>query len=157
MNAKRTIVVGVDGTEAGRRALRWALEEAARIGAEVQAITAWSFEVSAVPGVNDPYTAGRRAAKILADDVAAVAAGDGTAVVQRTVEGPAVEMLVAAATDAALLVVGSHRHGRLFEAILGSVTVGCLRHAACPVVVVPPEHGLPRRHSVAGAVTGQMY
>ena len=50
MNAKKTIVVGVDGSEAGRRALRWALEEAAGTGSEVQAITAWSFEVSVVPG-----------------------------------------------------------------------------------------------------------
>jgi nucleotide-binding universal stress UspA family protein len=157
MNAKKTIVVGVDGSEAGRRALRWALEEAARIGAEVQAITAWSFEVSVVPGVNDPFTAAERAGKFLADDVAAVTAGDGASVVQRTVEGPAAEMLVGAAADAALLVVGSHRHGRFFEAILGSVTAGCLRHATCPVVVVPPEDGVPRRRSVAGAVTGQMY
>ena len=157
MNAKKTIVVGVDGSEAGRRALRWALEEAAGTGSEVQAITAWSFEVSVVPGVNDPFTAAQRAEKILADDVAAVTAGgNGTVVVQRTVEGPAAQMLVDAAADAALLVVGSHRHGRLFEAILGSVTAGCLRHATCPVVVVPPTSGAPHRQSPA-VLTGPMY
>ncbi len=108
-------------------------------------------------GVNDPFTAAERAGRILADDVATVTAGrSGPAVVQRAVEGPAARVLVDAAVDAALLVVGSHRHGRLFEAILGSVTAACLRHAACPVVVVPPPSEAPHRHGAA-AVTAPLY
>jgi Universal stress protein family len=36
-----------------------------------------------------------------------------------------------------LLVVGSRGHGQVFEAVLGSVSQYCVRHAACPVVVIP--------------------
>jgi nucleotide-binding universal stress UspA family protein len=35
------------------------------------------------------------------------------------------------------IVLGSHGHGALYELLLGSVTTAVLRHAACPVLVVP--------------------
>lgn len=41
------------------------------------------------------------------------------------------------AADAAMLVVGSHGHGALGRALLGSVSTECARHATCPVVVIP--------------------
>ena len=38
---------------------------------------------------------------------------------------------------ASYIVIGSHGHGRMFEALLGSVTSGVIRDARVPVVVVP--------------------
>ena len=38
-----------------------------------------------------------------------------------------------------LIVLGTHRHGRLAEVIFGSVTAYVLRHARVPVAVVPPQ------------------
>jgi nucleotide-binding universal stress UspA family protein len=55
--------------------------------------------------------------------------------------------LASAARGADLLVVGSHGHGRLLHAVLGSISEACIRHAPCPVVVTPqpgpqtPSHG----------------
>jgi acyl-CoA synthetase (AMP-forming)/AMP-acid ligase II len=37
------IVVGVDGSEASKAALRWAAAQAGRTGAAVQAVTAWEY------------------------------------------------------------------------------------------------------------------
>jgi nucleotide-binding universal stress UspA family protein len=51
--------------------------------------------------------------------------------------GAAADVLTRAATGADLLVLGSHGHGRLFHAVLGSVAEACVRRAACPVVVLP--------------------
>jgi len=48
-----------------------------------------------------------------------------------------VKALAVAAVDAGLLVVASRDHPRLSERLLGSVTAGVLRHATCPVAVVP--------------------
>ena len=45
---------------------------------------------------------------------------------------------VASELDAELLVVGSHGRHELASAVLGSVTSELMRHAPCPVVVVPP-------------------
>ena len=44
-------------------------------------------------------------------------------------------MLLAEATDAALLVVGSRGHGRVGELLLGSVSQHLAGHAPCPVAV----------------------
>jgi nucleotide-binding universal stress UspA family protein len=45
--------------------------------------------------------------------------------------------LMAAAKKADLLVVGSVGHGRLSGMLVGSVAEYCIRHASCPVAVVP--------------------
>ena len=39
--------------------------------------------------------------------------------------------------DAAYIVLGSHRHGTLYHLLLGNTATGVLRHAPCPVLVVP--------------------
>ena len=55
--------------------------------------------------------------------------------------GPPAETILAEAANrgANLIVIGTHRHGRLAQAIFGSVTTHVLRHARVPVAVVPPE------------------
>jgi nucleotide-binding universal stress UspA family protein len=140
MDLKDTIVVGVDGSEISRRALRWALDEAARTGYQVRAITAWSGIMSAQPDPVDPRAAAERAEHLLAEEVSAVNADRPapTPVQQQVIEGEPAKTLSVASAEAALLVLGSHGHGRLFQALLGSVTAECVRHAACPVVIIPP-------------------
>jgi nucleotide-binding universal stress UspA family protein len=55
------------------------------------------------------------------------------------IEGVPAEKIVAETVriGADLIIVGSHRHGRLHRLIAGSVTADVLRHAPCPVLVVP--------------------
>jgi nucleotide-binding universal stress UspA family protein len=45
----------------------------------------------------------------------------------------------AEAADADLIVVGTHGHGGLAAAVLGSVARGLLHTAHCPVLAVPPR------------------
>ena len=53
--------------------------------------------------------------------------------------GEPVAVLGDLAVDAGLVVVGRYGHGRVAEAVLGSVTAGLSRRASCPVVAVPPQ------------------
>lgn len=45
------------------------------------------------------------------------------------------------AEDADLLVVGSHGHSALTSRVLGTVSMGCVTSAVCPVLVVPARDG----------------
>ena len=40
------IVVGVDGSEGSRAAVQWAVEQAKAVGAELEAVLAFSFELA---------------------------------------------------------------------------------------------------------------
>src|SRR5690606_5507270 len=73
----------------------------------------------------------------LRDAVRAVA--DGFPAAFRYTIGSAAAELIAASRTADLLVVGSRGHGRLTNALLGSVSRACLLHAPGPVVVVRPD------------------
>jgi nucleotide-binding universal stress UspA family protein len=66
--------------------------------------------------------------------------------------GTATEVLLDSARDADLLVLGSHGHGRVFHAVLGSVAEACVRGGVCPVVVVPVPH--TEKVSAATEATG---
>ena len=137
------IVVGVDGSDESKEALRWALEEARLRGATLRAVHAWAVPAAvAVHGYAPPDLVDRdllrdRAAQTL-DAVVAEVAGETPSVrVERvTGEGSAARVLVEAAKDADLLVVGSRGHGDFAGLLLGSVSHQCAHHARCAVVIV---------------------
>jgi nucleotide-binding universal stress UspA family protein len=58
--------------------------------------------------------------------------------------------LVDSSKDASMLVLGSRGHGRVGEALLGSVSQSAARHALCPVVVVRQTHDADERRIVVG-------
>ena len=83
-----------------------------------------------------------RAEHVRLDELKAQAAFGGLAVTALHVQGPIVEKILDMAADrsAAMIVMGSHGHGALYELLVGSITQGVLKGAKCPVVVVP-AHG----------------
>ena len=136
------IVVGVDGSDGGRRALRWAVHEAQARHGTVQAIMAWTWDGLGAPpeGFVHPDDERRAAQRRLADQLAAVHVQEGLVLADEVVEGLPAAVLTAAARDADLLVLGGHGHGRVHHAVLGSVSEECIRKATCPVVIVPVPH-----------------
>ncbi|HTX29624.1 MAG TPA: universal stress protein [Streptosporangiaceae bacterium] len=135
---QRRIVVGVDGFESSKAALRWAIHQAELTGAVVEAVTAWHIPagVGWVPASDMPDYQ-EDAFTVLSEAIAEVSAVDpDVQVCPRVVKGPAGEVLVDAADGADLLVVGSRGHRGLAEALLGSVGQYCANHAACPTVIM---------------------
>ena len=132
------IVVGVDGSPAGRTALRWAIGEAIRTGAFVEATTAWVREPATIPGDGTPHR--KHPARDLHQIVEEVRAEVPGApdVAEVTVVGDPSAVLVGASRQADLLVVGTRAGGPLVDLMMGSVASDCVRHSACPVVVIPP-------------------
>ncbi len=58
------------------------------------------------------------------------------------VQGPTVESILRESSKlgASLIVMGSHGHGALHRALVGSTSEGVLRHADVPVLIVPSPH-----------------
>ena len=58
-----------------------------------------------------------------------------------SVQGSTVETILERAEriSADLIVVGSHGHGALYRALVGSVSEGVIRGARCPVLLVPAQ------------------
>ena len=133
------IVVGVDGSEGGRRALSWAVHDAAVGGGTVQAINAWrrrTFDRSAVRGTGGGRDdEAKRSEGLLVREIEAVPNRSGVMIAAEAVEGRAADVLTDAGRNADLLVLGSH--GNPGERHLGPVSLECLRYATCPIVVLP--------------------
>jgi nucleotide-binding universal stress UspA family protein len=138
------IVVGVDGSEDSKNAFRWAVEEARLRGAPVVALLAWetSLPPPDLTPAPPPDFAGfvselqDRALDSVAAVVREVVGEDATVTVEpAAVEGPPASVLIEAARDADLLVVGSRGHGGFAGLLLGSVSQQLAQHAPCPLVI----------------------
>jgi nucleotide-binding universal stress UspA family protein len=149
------VVVGMDGSVHADAALRHALEEAGRRGAAVRAVIAcrapemWAYAYDGTaPSPEKTREAACEAAQARID---AIRAEIGPTVAEVPVEtvavlGSPVAVLVDAAKDAELLVVGHRGRGAWRTAMLGSVGLGAVLHAPCPVTVVPAAHDGARPH-----------
>lgn len=157
---KGRIVVGVDGSEESKAALRFAVEEARLRRSTVTAVHAWRY---ASGGLYTYYTGG------LGEQLGGSAAVRGeleeewlSRFVRKIVHAPDVELaavavagdpsrvLLEAAKGADLLVLGSRRHGGFAGLLLGSVSQQCAHHAPCPVAIVR-RFGKRHRHRARAA------
>ncbi|GAA0630609.1 hypothetical protein GCM10009547_37990 [Sporichthya brevicatena] len=123
---ERLVVVGVDGSAGGRRALDWAVRHAAGTGARLEVVCADPSEEAATEQLHRDL-----------QDVLAHHPGAAPGITTRVVAGKPADVLLDAARDADLLVVGSHGKGGLATTLLGSVSEACVRRGTTPVLIVP--------------------
>lgn len=127
------VVVGVDGSEFGANALRYAVAEAALRGTTVRAVAA--YDVVHPAFATDPEMVARMRAEVEAEAGAGIDAVGGE--VERVVaEGRPADVILANAADAQLVVVGTHGKGLVRRVLLGSVSRQVLNDADRPVAVV---------------------
>ncbi|MEX2290515.1 MAG: universal stress protein [Mycobacteriales bacterium] len=144
----RDIVVGVSASAAGAAALDWALRQATLRRLKVVAVRAWD-----IPSYGPYYSVGSAlrstwpefelteleiARDALAQAVERVPAASGVEASAVATRGRPPEVLVTAAKQAELLVVGTRGVGALSRVVhLGSVSSSVLHHATGPVAVIP--------------------
>jgi len=145
-----TLVVGIDGTESSRAALRWALTRAAITGAELKLIHV----------IDDEWTTiSARMIKDLGDDSQRLLEGEAeyarslapnVTVYTESTRGEPMQVLISASRDAGMVVVGTHKTGFINGKIFGSRSLQLAASAYAPVAIIP--QGLPRdgRGIVAG-------
>jgi nucleotide-binding universal stress UspA family protein len=140
------IIVGVDGSGYSRRALEWAMHEAALRHGPLTvltvhpAIVGYFGGVVTGPGDIDLTEQAQAAVKAEADKVLAGLDGPRPeSVTIKAVHGFPVEELVAASKDADMVVLGSRGVGGFTRLMMGSTAGQVVQHAHCPVLIVPPE------------------
>lgn len=141
------IIVGIDGSAHSRRALEWAISEAAMRHAPLTVITVHQlvrgFASTAVqyPGDADLTDAARKAAQEETDTVLAEFAAEArpSEVTVRAVEGVPAEEILRAGADADMIVVGFRGAGGFRQLLMGSVSFQVSHHARCPVVIIPSD------------------
>lgn len=143
----RRLVVGVDGSQESRAALRWAADQAVAHGARLEVVCAWELPFSGLAtsyspepvGLPDAQEVAGRAEEALDQTLREVLGDDPAVDVERVVEsGDPTTVLVRRSEGADLLVVGSRGHGGFGRLLIGSVSEKCVRHATCSVMVIRP-------------------
>lgn len=137
------VVVGVDGSEVSEQAIGFAMAEAARRGATLEAVTAWN-RIDALPpglvatGTVDTVPTTEEIALALSESLAGWREKfPEVAVTQRVVVGHPAHVLAEASRYADLVVVGTRGHSAATSLLLGSTSRAVLHHASSPVAVVP--------------------
>jgi nucleotide-binding universal stress UspA family protein len=150
MSTQGTIVVGVDGSDCSRTALEFALDEAALRGAGLRVVAAapeadyWAASYGLSPSLLEELAADlEKTTRAMVDAVVRERGGAvaNVPVQIRAVPGAPGHVLVDQSRDADMLVVGHRGRGGLRSAVLGSVGLQCVLHAAVPVTVVRSGQG----------------
>jgi nucleotide-binding universal stress UspA family protein len=142
-NAGR-IVVGVDGSMGSMAALRWAVAEAGRKHATVEAVSAWSFPVIAatpfVAATGFSWADLKETAQEAVDGaISQLGPHPEVTITTKVVEGRPAHVLLDEAAGAELLVVGTRGLGGAAELFLGSTSHACAHRSPVPVVIVPAD------------------
>ena len=142
------ILVGVDGSDHSRRALEWAVNEAAVRQAPLTVLTVnqavarmWGGGPVEYPGDQDRASHAREAAQKLTDSTvgSGIAGSRPPQVSVEAVTGFPAEELLRASADADMIVVGARGAGGFRRLRMGSVANQLTQHAHCPVVVIPAD------------------
>jgi nucleotide-binding universal stress UspA family protein len=140
------VVVGLDGSPRSARALRWAAEYARRQDTELVAVHVCEpiplvAPYAPVPALQaDPQQRMRDDAECLAELVRTTLGTSPAVPVRQVCErANLVRGLLAQAEGASLLVLAPHCERTTTDSGIGVTASDCIRHARCPVVILPPE------------------
>ena len=139
----KRILIATDGSAPSREALEVGLDLAAQEGAH-------AIVVHVIPSLDTLPTGGygmgtgavphavTKADQAALDEAAALAEALGVELTTTLLRGTTVSQIVAYADeqDVDMIVIGSRGHNLLATALLGSVSLGVLRHTTRPVLVV---------------------
>lgn len=165
----RRIVVGVDGSDPALRAVEWAAPEARDRGLPLRLVYAFDWpdrlldpnavlarRIADTPtGAQYREDLARAAGRRLATAEAVARAFPGLDVESALVEGAPIDVLLAEAQDADLVVVGDRGLGGFATLLVGSVAVALAARAPCPTVVVRGDATRPSDAPVLAGYDGR--
>lgn len=150
-----TILVGVNGTDPSRAALRWAMKRAAAVGAKV----------SVAHVIDDGWaTIGARMIGDLRDDAQRLVEKEAeyarrlthdVVIHTQLLRGSLMQELIAASDSADMVVVGTHKTGFIHGKVFGSRSLWLAAAAHAPVAIIPQTSQRDGRGIVVGVDDSQ--
>ena len=134
-HAPGPVVVGLDQSPASQAAIAFAFREAQLHGVPLLAVCALADTADGLGGAREMEAGFSHAITLLEKEHPDVT------VLRHVAQGSPRTALLAAASDAQLLVVGCRGRGGVRGMSLGSVAQAMLHHAPCPVAVIRPPGG----------------
>lgn len=146
----RSLIVGIDGSQAAIRAAEWAIDEAVSREIPLRLIHVIHDHVEPAPtasvgNVQMELEYGETALRTASAAVAAT--GQPVKVETAILQGDPAETLIAESRDAEMIVVGSVGIGRFARALLGSTAAELAEAAHCPVAIIRTEQSEPKPDS----------
>ncbi len=146
--AARNLIVGYDASPDAQRALAWAVDESRRRSMRLQVLIA-AGTLDELSAWGEEWS-GQLAEEWKASASEGLARADGHDATIEIKRGEPADVLIEASREAAMTVLGSRGHGRLFGSLTGSVSQHVARHAHSPVVVVRAQHNNLTQRVVVG-------
>lgn len=135
----KSVVVGIDGSQAAVRAALWAVDEVA--GTDIPLRLIYIRELSSMPSHGESRTAMAAAEEAVYDAYHAVTAvGKPVKVEMEILEGPVVPTLIQTSESTQLICVGDVGFGQSSPAGFGSTATALVRVAHCSVAVIRGDH-----------------
>ncbi|GGS26708.1 universal stress protein [Streptomyces aureoverticillatus] len=151
----RTVTAGLDGSPESLAAAEWAAREAERRALPLRLVEAWVWRERDVPVTADLETQKGWALGVLREAKELVADRHPSLTVStELVSDTAIDVLLAEAETAEMLVLGSRGHGAVAGFLLGSVGQQVLARAKHPVVMVRAEPRSGPAHDDGEVVVG---
>ncbi len=133
------IVVGVDGSEYSKSALRWAAKLAPSLNCTIYAVSIWQYPI--MVGVEgtvmyqwEPDKEAERVLDAAIESVFGAKVPDGLS--REVKQGNTTTQLVELSKNATMLIVGKRGLGGFMGLLMGSVSRSVVEHAKCPVLVL---------------------
>jgi nucleotide-binding universal stress UspA family protein len=147
---QRSVVVGIDGSQAAIQAAEWAVDEAVSREVPLRLVEVIAERVEPAPfasvgNVQMEVEYAETALRIAAAAVAA--AGKPVKVETAILRGDSAATLIAESRNAEMVCVGSVGIGRLAKALLGSTVAELAEAAHCPVAIIRTQQRRPKPDS----------
>ena len=140
-----SILVGVDGSERGRRALDWAVARAERTGASLMLLAVVNSAEAKKLGAEAEMVHTTVEAALHEKKEVLAAEHPDVAVEAKIVDGPTVDSIVEEASNHDMVVLGSHHGASITETFGGATGLRVSVQVKIPTVVVPCDWDVASR------------
>ncbi len=134
-----SILVGIDGSERGRRALDWAVRRARRDNASITMLAVVDQAIANKAGVDVETVCATVRRALAAKRAAAASEYPGISITAQVLVGDIVDALVDAADEHDMIVLGSHHGHTIGETIGGAKGLRVSVSTKVPTVIVPAD------------------